>query len=57
MNQQTWALVITLLILLVALLQFVLQRDPQSDRVKDLETRLAMVEALLTDLQTHLTPK
>jgi len=50
MSQDKWMLLSTLLLLLASLLQFLLRRGPQSDQVKDLEARLAQVEARLAAL-------
>jgi hypothetical protein len=51
MDQQSQTTLNTLLILLVALLQFVLRQGRQSDSVKDLEARLEKIEEQLEDLQ------
>ena len=55
MDQDTRLTLNTLLILLVALLQFLLHRGPQSSQVEDLEDRLADVEVRLTDIEAHST--
>ena len=47
MNSETATILIALLIVLVALLQFLLQAGPQTRRVQDLERRLAEAEARL----------
>jgi hypothetical protein len=51
LNPDTQALLMTLLILLIALLQFLLHGKPQSAQVKELEDRLAEVEQRLESLQ------
>lgn len=54
MNPQTQNLLVTLLVLFVALLQFLLRRGPQSDQVKALEERLAEAEQRLEDILQRL---
>jgi hypothetical protein len=51
MDQQSQTTLNTLLILVVALLQFVLRQGKQSDSVKDMEERLGKIEEQLEDLQ------
>jgi hypothetical protein len=51
MDQQPQTTLNTLLILVVALLQFVLRQGKQSDSVKDLEERLGKIEEQLEELQ------
>jgi uncharacterized membrane protein YjjP (DUF1212 family) len=50
MNSETVTTLIALLILLVALLQFLLQAGPQTKRVQELERRLAEAEQHLEAL-------
>lgn len=54
MDTQTRSTLNTLLILLLALLQFVLHIGPQSTQVKALEERLAEAEARLEALEQQL---
>lgn len=54
MDPQTQNLLITLLILLVAIVQFFLRHGPQSERVKELEKRLAEAEQQLEELASRL---
>ena len=54
MNQQSANLLITLLVLLMALLQFLLRRVSQSDQVKDLEARLTEAEQRLEEILQKL---
>jgi hypothetical protein len=53
-NSQTQNLLVTLLVLFVALLQFLLHRGPQSDQVKGLEERLAEAEQRLEEILSRL---
>jgi hypothetical protein len=55
MNQDSNVTLNTLLILLVALLQFVLRSAPQSRRVRDLERRLEETEQRLDAIQERLS--
>lgn len=55
MDQQTQITLNTLLILLVALVQFLLHRGSQSDAVKTLEERLAEAEQRLEEILLRLT--
>jgi hypothetical protein len=54
MNQQTQTLLVTLLVLLVAIVQFFLRSGPQNDRVKELEIRLEQAEQALEDILQRL---
>ena len=54
MDQDTRSALYALLVLLMALLQFLLRRGPQNSRVKDLETRLEEAETRLEDLEQRL---
>jgi hypothetical protein len=54
MDQDTRMLLNTLLILLVALLQFLLRNRPQSKQIMELEERLAETEQRLEDVQRRL---
>ena len=54
MDSQTQTTLTALLVLLIALLQFLLHRASQSDAVKELETRLAMTEQQLEEILQHL---
>ena len=54
MDTQTQTTVTALLVLLIALVQFLLHRASQSDQVKDLETRLAEAEQRLEDILLRL---
>lgn len=54
MTQETQVMLNTLLILLIALVQFFLRKGPQSERVKELETRLEEAEQALEDLLRRL---
>jgi hypothetical protein len=50
-DQQSQTTLNTLLILVVALLQFMLRKGQQTDPVKELEERLSKLEEQLEDLQ------
>ena len=54
MTKETMFLVVTLLILLLALLQFLLARGPQTERVKALEQRLEEAERRLEGIARFL---
>ncbi len=54
MDQKTQITLNTLLILLVALVQFLLHRGNQSEAVKTLEARLADAEQRLEDILKRL---
>ena len=54
MDAQSLGLINTLLILLIALLQFLLRAGPQSQRVQDLEQRLEEAEKRLENIQSVL---
>jgi hypothetical protein len=51
MDAEKWSMVNILLVLLVALFQFLLHLRPQNEAVKELEARLEQVEARLAELQ------
>ncbi len=54
MDSQTQTTLTALLVLLIALLQFLLHRASQSDAVKELEVRLAEAEQRLEDILKRL---
>ena len=54
MDQDARMFLNTLLILLVALLQFLLRNRPQNKQVTELEERLAETEQRLEDIQRRL---
>ncbi len=51
MDPQTLNFLITLIILLVVLLQFLLGAGSQNQRVQELEARLSQIESILIALQ------
>jgi hypothetical protein len=53
-DQQSQTTLNTLLILIVALLQFVLRQGKQTDSVKELEQRLEQLEEQLETIQQRL---
>ncbi len=53
-NTSALSILNTLLILLVALLQFVLKNRPQTESIQELEARLAEAERRLDEFQRRL---